>query len=116
MGLIVEGRSLFSMMIAENGGMNVHEQEISKSKDIQDLLKSGLAEVNFCVMSPGVKLHLKMTEKEISLMKKIIESSYKGVWVAEAVKYVPLPRLREWRIKYGIVRTETRDGKAFLKF
>jgi len=115
MGLIVEGRNLFAMMIAENGGINVHEQEIAKSKDIQDLLKSGLAEVNFCVMS-GVKLHLKMTEKEISLMKKIIESSYIGVWVAEAVKFVPLPRLREWRIKYGIVRTETRDGKAFLKF
>lgn len=114
--VLVEGRNLFVMMILNHGAIDVHEQEISKSRDIQDLLKSGLGEVNFCVMKPGVKLRLKMSEKEIALMKKIIDSSYKGVWVAEAIKEVPLSKLREWKIRYEIIRMETRGGKTFLKY
>lgn len=116
MSLIVEGKNLFAMCVAEEGGIDIHEQEISKSKDIQDLLKSGLAEVNFCVMSPGVKLRLKMNGKEVGLMKRIIDSTYKGVWVAEAIKEVSLARLRELRVRYGIIRMEKRDGKVYLKF
>jgi hypothetical protein len=116
MSLIVEGRNLFAMLVTVGGGMDVHQQEL-RCRDIKNLVDSGLVEVNYGVaVSPGVKLRLKMNEKEIVLMKKIIDSSYKGVPVPEAIVDVPLVRLRELRIRFGLIRTEQRDGKVYLKF
>ena len=113
---ISDGRNLFAMMVCEDGSISIHEQEISKSVDIQDLLRSGLAAVDFSLVSPGVKLRLLLNQKEIAWMKRIITASYNGVWIGEVIKDVPLSRLKDWHIKYGIIRIEKRNKSVYLKF